>query len=244
MKKTLIALAVLATAGTAFAQSTVSLTGLVGAAAQSFDSFGGSRQRGISLTDATIKVGVVEDLGGGLKAAANVQFDSIGSTSDATFGKGLLRRNTSVSLTGGFGQVSFTNTRSGNLLTKGMVAPANLYNGIYDGSLVVTRSPVDALTYGTKFGDFTASVQYVEASTDGEWNAKTKVGVLNGGYAKGPIAAGVAIKAYSFREDLPLGLERARKNRVEAFATYDLGVAKLGVGYDGKNVGTSDAVYA
>jgi len=41
-----------------------------------------------------------------------------------------------------------------------------------------------------------------------------------------------------------MGLERARKNRLEAFATYDLGVAKLGIGYDGKNVGTSDTVYA
>lgn len=248
MKKTLIALAVLATAGTAFAQSTVSLTGLVGVAAQSFDSFGGSRQRGISLTDATVKVGVVEDLGGGLKAAANVQFDSIGSTSDATFGKGLLRRNTSVSLTGGFGQVSFTNTRSGNLLTRGMVAPANLYNGIYDGSMVVNRSPVDALTYGAKFGDFTGSVQYVESALDGEWNAKVKVGVLNAGYAKGPIAAGLAVKGYSFRDGQDAALVAAtgsgiaRKNRLEAFATYDFGMAKIGVGYDGKNVGTSDAV--
>ena len=257
MKKTLIALAVLATAGTAFAQSTVYLTGLVGAAAQSFDSFGSSRQRGISLTDATIKVGVTEDLGSGLKAAANIQFDSIGSSSDATFGKGLLRRNTSVSLTGGFGQVSFTNTRSGNLLTKGMVAPANLYNGIYDGSLVVTRGAVDALTYGAQFGDFTGSVQYVEAGAtapgvtpsrtlDGEWNAKVKVGVLNAGYAKGPIAAGVALKGYSFRANqdatyVALGLGHiARKNRVEAFATYDFGMAKIGLGYDGKNVGTPE----
>ena len=263
MKKTLIALAVLATTGTAFAQSTVYLTGLVGAAAQSFDTrvtpavapsqyslgspaTGGSRQRGIALTDATIKVGVTEDLGSGLKAAANIQFDSIGSTSDATFGKGLLRRNTSVSLTGGFGQVSFTNSRSGNLLTKGMVAPANLYNGIYDGSLVVTRSPVDALTYGMKFGDFTTSVQYVETDTDGEWNAKIKVGVLNAGYAKGPIAAGVAVKGYSFRAGQNAALAGlggiARKNRLEAFATYDFGMAKIGVGYDGKNVGTPDGI--
>ncbi|NDP40338.1 MAG: porin [Rhodoferax sp.] len=240
MKKTLIALAVLATAGTAFAQSTVSLTGIVGAAAQSYDTIGGSRQRGISLTDATIKVGVTEDLGSGLKAAAGIEFDE----SSERFGNALNRRKTFVSLTGGFGQVSFTNVRSGNLLTQGMVAPANLYLGIYDGSMVVNRSPVDALTYGTKFGDFTASVQYVESATDGAQNGAVKVGVLNGGYAKGPLAVGIAVKGYSFREDLPMGLERARKNRLEAFATYDLGVAKFGVGYDGKNVGTSDAVYA
>lgn len=264
MKKTLVAVAALTLVSGAFAQSTVYLTGLVGAAAQSFDRFNdgtgakdpvtglsainnGNRERGISLTDATIKVGVTEDLGGGLKAAANIQFDSIGSSSDATFGKGLLRRNTDISLTGGFGQVSFTNTRSGNLLTKGMVAPSNLYLGIYDGSMVVNRSPVDALTYGMKFGDFTGSVQYVEADTDGEWDAKVKVGVLNLGYAKGPIAAGVAVKGYSFRDGqdeklaAAYGSGIARKNRLEAFATYDFGVAKLGVGYDGKNVGTSDA---
>lgn len=243
MKKTLVALAALAVAGGAFAQSTVSLTGLVGAAAQSFDSYHGTRQRGIALTDATIKVGVTEDLGGGLKAAARIELDSVGSTSDAQFARGLLRRTTDLSLTGGFGRVSFTNTRSGNLLTKGMVAPANLYNGIYDGSMVVNRSPVDVLTYGMAFGDFTASVQYVEAATDGEWNAHTKVGVLNGGYAKGPLAVGIAAKMYNFRDPGAKDAS-ARDNRLEAFATYDLGMVKLGLGYDGKNVGTSDLIYA
>ena len=234
MKKTLIALAVLATAGTAFAQSTVSLTGLVGAAAQSFDSNVG-RQRGITLTDATIRVGVTEDLGSGLKAEAAIQFDE----SSEQFAKALNRRNSSISLTGGFGQVRFDNTRSSNLLTRGMVAPSNLYLGIYDGSGVITRSPVDALTYGMKFGDFTGSVQYVEGGStvqsDGIVNAPVKVGVLNVGYAKGPIAAGLAVKAYSFRTNL--GYTPERKNRLEAFATYDLGVAKFGVGYDGANVG-------
>jgi len=240
-------LAVLATAGTAFAQSTVSLTGIVGAAAQSYDVYNngtgaktvnnGARQRGIALTDATIKVGVTEDLGSGLKAAAGIEFDE----SSENFGNALNRRKTFVSLTGGFGQVSFTNVRSGNLLTQGMVAPANLYNGIYDGSLVVTRSPVDALTYGMKFGDFTASVQYVEGSTDGAQNAHTKVGVLNGGYAKGPLAVGIAAKMYNFRDPGAKDAS-ARENRLEAFATYDLGVAKFGLGYDGKNVGTSDVV--
>lgn len=239
MKKTLIALAVLATAGTAFAQSTVYLTGIVGAAAQSYDKFGGTRQRGISLTDATIKVGVTEDLGSGLKAAAGIEFDE----ASEQFGNALNRRKTFVSLTGGFGQVSFTNVRSGNLLTQGMVAPANLYNGIYDGSKVVERSPVDALTYGMKFGDFTGSVQYVEAATDGAQNAHVKVGVLNGGYAKGPLAVGIAGKFYSFR-DTGAQEASARDNRLEAFATYDFGVAKVGLGYDGKNVGTSDRVYA
>ncbi|MBK7051453.1 MAG: porin [Rhodoferax sp.] len=74
MKKTIVALAALTAVGGVFAQSSVSITGLVGAAYQSVDNSAGtgSAARGLTLTNADIKLTAVEDLGGGLKAIASV----------------------------------------------------------------------------------------------------------------------------------------------------------------------------
>ncbi|MBA3059957.1 MAG: porin [Gammaproteobacteria bacterium] len=245
MKKSLVALAALAVVGAASAQSAVTLSGNYGAGYLSTE-INGVKNKGIALTAATLKVGVTEDLGSGLKAAVNMQFDSYGSSSTQNFAQALLRRNTSISLTGGFGQVRFDNTRSGNLLTRGMVGPVNLDQGIYDTTNVITRSAVDALTYGMAVGDFTGYAQYVEAAADGATTPAAKVVVLGAGYAKGPIAAGLAYKMYDYSGALAFldagATEATRSNRLEAFATYDFGVAKIGVGFDGKNVGKTAVV--
>lgn len=236
MKKSLIALAVLAASGASFAQ-TVTLSGLVGAAYQSVDAGAAGASRGLTLTDASLNVAVSEDLGGGMKIAVNVGLDSIGSTSTSNFGQALLRRNTSMVMSGGFGSVAFLNTRSGNLLTKGMVAPTNLNDGMYDTSGVIARLPVDAIQYmtPTMMGGLNGYVQWVEAGTDGSTTPTVGIAVLGANYAAGPLAAGVAYKMFNYPEPSAAII---RKNRLEAFVTYDLGVAKLGFGYDGANVGT------
>ncbi len=283
MKKSLIALAVLAASGASFAQ-TVTLSGLVGAAYQSVDTAGSGAAaaatataaataaqtafnlaptaanaaalgtataaaaaaaaavvlpqayRGLTLTDVTLNVGVSEDLGGGMKIAVNVGLDSIGSSSTSNFGQALLRRNTSMVVSGGFGSFAFLNTRSGNLLTKGMVAPSNLNDGMYDTSGVVARLPVDAVQYMTPtMSGFNGYAQWVEAGSDGSTTPTVGIAVLGGNYASGPLVGGVAYKMYNYPEPNTF----IRKNRLEAFVTYDLGVAKLGFGYDGANVGTN-----
>lgn len=220
------ALAALASTA-AFAQSSVNLTGVVGFAYQKAPH---EAHKGLTNTDATIAVSVSEDLGGGLRASAAIAYDAASSQ----FGNALNRRNTSIGLAGGFGSVSLANTRSSDLLTRGMVAPSNLPEGLYNRSGVVARVAVDALTYtAPAMSGFTPYIQYVEANTDGGTNPVNKITVLGANYANGPLAAGVAFKSTS--GTIPAG---AKKTNTELFATYDLGVARVGFGFDSKRTAT------
>ena len=114
MKKSLVALAVLATAGAASAQSSVTLFGIVDAAVSyqtttSRDPFGGDSVKNSqwSLRNSgasTSRLGFrgTEDLGGGL--AASFWLETALGNDDGTGFSGFGRRST-VSLSGGFGEV-------------------------------------------------------------------------------------------------------------------------------------------
>lgn len=256
MKKTLIAVAALAATG-AFAQSTVSLTGNVGFGFQSVSNAANFTQSGLTMTDATVAMTAMEDLGGGMKAGANMTFDTGGSQFN-TVGN-FNRRNTSVYVSGNFGMVSMANTRSGDLMTKAMVAPAALPDGIYDSSGVLARAPIDILTYTTpKFSGFSASLSYVESGApaavtagyannpitlvptqgDGTGKYTTTTTVLGLDYANGPLAAGLAFKSSSFNSDYPVAAALiVRSTNAEGYLTYDFGVAKVGLGFDTANAG-------
>jgi predicted porin len=253
MKKTLVALAALAVVGAASAQSTVSITGKVGAAYQSVDSATGVASRGMNLTNADFKLAAMEDLGGGLRAMASVSYETpvTGAVGAGTFSQGVVRRDTSLALMGQFGLLSFNNTRSSNWLTKAFVAPAELQHGIYDlGAMgIVNRSPVDVLTFQTKaMSGVQGLVQWTDTGTDGTATPSVNVLTLGGTYAQGPLAAGLQYKMHYFTDAYKNTTQAfggiGRKNRLEAFATYDLGMAKVGVGFDGGNVGTVDNALA
>ncbi len=220
------ALAVLAASGASFAQSSVTLSGVVGFGYQTSS----AGVKGLTNTDATIAVAGVEDLGGGLKANVSMAFDNTGTT----FGSNLLRRNASLGLSGDFGSVSIINTRGGELLTNAMVAPSYLPDGMFDKSGIVNRTQVDVIQYtAPSFSGFTPYLQHVETGTtttqaDGNGAPTYRTNVLGVNYAAGPLAVGLAIKNTS---GLASG---AVTSNTEAFATYDLGVAKIGVGYDSK----------
>jgi predicted porin len=249
MKKTLIALAALAATG-AFAQSTVALTGNVGFGFQSVSNAANFTVSGLTMTDATLAVTASEDLGGGMKATANMTFDTGGSQFN-TAGN-FNRRNTSLGLSGGFGSVSFANTRSGDLLTRAFVAPAALPDGIYDSSGILARAPIDIVSYTTpNFSGFTGSLSYVESGTaavvtpgyaltqgDGGNKYTTTTTVLGLNYANGPLAAGLSFKSASYNSDYAVAAALiARSTNAEGFLTYDFGMARVGLGFDSANSG-------
>jgi predicted porin len=253
---------VLATAGTAFAQSSVTLSGLVHAGYQKAP----NGNKGVALTDYEFTLAASEDLGGGMRAMASmaiidaVRADSTGFTagnagttvnsiagttgSSAGFRSGLGRNNTTLGLAGGFGSVMYFSTRSGDLMTRAMVAPASLPDGIYDNSGIIARAPIDYLLYTSpNFGGFTGSLGYAESSFDGNVTPGNKTAVLGAGYANGPLAVGLAYKSGSGTPVAGAGGANfantlLRKTNLEGFATYDLGVAKLGFGFDTKRAGT------
>jgi predicted porin len=122
MKKTLIALAVLTASGVTFAQSSVSLTGKLRFAFGESKTAAGVKTTGIGVTDGDWNVAAVEDLGGGLKAGANMALrlrgrdaanDSLAGNS-LTDGNGARPRDASVYVTGGFGTLTVGAIEAGN----------------------------------------------------------------------------------------------------------------------------------
>jgi predicted porin len=126
MKKSLIALAVLAASGTAFAQSSVTIWGVVDAAVSRGKSDANSVTRlvGSGISSSQLGFRGTEDLGGGLKAnfwleaglqndngaggvtTTNNQASGTGTASTAAGSQGLtFNRRSTVSLSGGFGEI-------------------------------------------------------------------------------------------------------------------------------------------
>jgi predicted porin len=108
MKKTLIALATLAAAGAAFAQSSVTLYGVADIGLQDTNAPGSKLQLNSSATmnNGTSRWGIrgTEDLGGGLKAGFN--FEAGLSLDNGVTGQSYFSRAAYMTLAGGFGELS------------------------------------------------------------------------------------------------------------------------------------------
>jgi len=241
MKKTLIAMAAVAVAGVASAQ--VTITGTIGAAYQSYNAnavaasgvfedsdpsdatkVGGPAvaagvQKGISLTDSSVKFSASEDLGGGMSVSG-----AFSLSANNLRGGNVTKEDTAMSLAGGFGSLTFANTRSSNYAGKGLVFASSMpVTSFY--ATVESRSAIDTFGYTTPelIPGLKASITTVEG-TEGNETATIKTSVVTFDYAAGALAAGVALKSNS-------GLDAADKtNNTEMFVTYDTGVAKIGVG--------------
>lgn len=240
MKKSLIALAVLAASGAAMAQSSVTLYGVIDAGV-------------VKRTDQTValngnlngtsRIGLrgVEDLGGGLKASFNLEqginpgngtATSTGSNVVGTPNAGInWARAAYAELSGGFGAVRLG--RSLNPSYNGMAAweltgAANYsavasqfgFVGDDDG-----RNDAQIMYTSPNFGGVTASAAVVLkgntnlAATNAPKNEKAKYD-LNVIYANGPIAAGFSFnKVTDHKANMSLG------------GSYDLGVAKVAASY-------------
>jgi len=208
MKKTLIALAVLAASGASFAQSTVTLSGQFGTSLQSADWYTTSK---VGRTDGNLNVTVTEDLGGGLK------FTGVAGVDLQNRGAAVNGRNSSVRLDGSFGTVSYGTSLANLNLRTGAVSGLSLDKGLQfvtNGEAVVS-----ALAYVSPelAPGFKVGVNSVQAGTDNNQNGMKDALVLEASYAVGPLAAVIDT--------------RNSDNRTRATVTYDLGVAKAAVGY-------------
>lgn len=234
MKKTLIALAALASTA-AFAQSTANITGTFGAGYQSYKA-AGVVNKGLTMTDSTISVAVSEDLGGGLRAAANVNL-----AGNASRGGNVTKEDSAVSLSGGFGAVAVMNTRSSNAAIGSQVFASSMpVTSFYAG--VDRRAAGDALVYTSPelMAGLKVSFTHFEA-TEGDVTSAGKANILGATYAAGPLAAAVAFKSYNSAAQATAGAVLGgvgEKSRTEGFVTYDLGMAKLGLGFGTKRTST------
>jgi predicted porin len=229
MKKSLIAVAVLAASGAAFAQSNVTLYGIADVVVHKDD---GASARMTSGGVSTSRWGIKgsEDLGGGLSANFNFEQGldlTNGSIKGAAFG-----RQANVGFSGGFGSVKLgktwnayddmaaaTNDVFDSVLSSARIAPSsNAYNGNPDQG-VYYSSP--------SMGGFSGALSTSFKSGDNN----TQVTAFRVQYEGGPVYVGLG------HENWKEGGEAVKNTRING--SYDLGVAKLLVAFGQTKVPSS-----
>ncbi|MDP2417747.1 MAG: porin [Hydrogenophaga sp.] len=236
MKKTLIALAVLAVSGAAFAQSSVTLYGVADIAVgelKQADKFGALANSGMNNGTSRIGFRGTEDLGGGLKASFNFEQGvslADGGTDRTAAGVNLpiYQRAAFMSISGDFGEVA-----AGRRLTPAFFAKAAYeltgtanYSALgkqfgYSSAGVGAGARRDGLvTYTTpNFGGVTATV-----GTVFEGNNASKPMEFNVIYRGGPMVV-------AFQMDSASNTAPGAKRGSSIGGSYNFGVAKVAASY-------------
>jgi predicted porin len=248
MKKSLIALAVLAASGVASAQSTVTLYGLVDAYVGAIKTGGGTAT---AITNGVVNSGGFqtsrfgfkgsEDLGGGLKAnflleggfgvdnGASGGYTNVAGTTTAT---NLFSRQSYVGFSGGFGEVKIGKmwTAYDDQVGAGLAAfNANQFvptANVWVSSNAYNGNPGNSIYYSTPdFGGFTAAASYSLGENKAPGVKAGKIAAFNVAYSGGPVFASLA-----YQSEQPTGAATTTKF-TEINGSYDFGVAKLLAAY-------------
>ncbi|MDP3886460.1 porin [Hydrogenophaga sp.] len=235
MKKSLVALAALTLVGAASAQSTVVLSGKLGFAYTTSEAAGAApaKANGLGVTDGDFVLTASEDLGSGLKATASMAVQSRGRDT------GISGRDASLTLAGGFGSVMIGAIELGNGIiglggadapTMGLDGATGL--GGISRAVLSDVMNMDVLMYTSPdMGGLTVSAAMMDAPGAGgmQSTAATQDAVLVGvNYAAGVIAAAADYTKFGMNNAPAPGFDK----RVRLSASYDLGMVKLGAGYE------------
>ncbi|MCB1973127.1 MAG: porin [Nitrospirota bacterium] len=217
MKKSLIALAVLAASGVAMAQSSVTLYGVADLGLVKSNGISAQMTGNGLMNNGSSRLGVrgVEDLGGGLKASFNFEQGinaESGNTDAATF-----QRAAWMALSGGFGKFQMGRTLNPSFFgvaaweltgTANYSAVGNQFS--FTGQGPRTNSLFQYTT--PNMGGFSSTIGYIMKPDNGG-NAKYDLNVI---YANGPLAAALSYnKTNTMKGNMALG------------ASYDFGMAKV-----------------
>ena len=244
MKKSLIALAVLAASGAAMAQSSVTLFGIVDTNVSYLD--GVSNAAGTN-TDSKYGIGTsgnaisrlgfrgVEDLGGGLKAGFHLEGEIFGDDGNAS-GFNFQRRST-VSLMGGFGEVrlgrdltaGYTKTSSYDVFGQagyGMFLGWSAWGAVGADANGIRKS--NMITYFTpNMSGFSGAIGYgFDEQTTGS------LGRYVGGYVaydNGPLSLALSYDQSDLGQAAAAAVvaRKIERDVVTLGASYDFGMAKL-----------------
>jgi hypothetical protein len=233
MKKTLVALAAVAAAGGAFAQST-----MTGELAYGFSSetAANSTLSGFGLEAADITISTTEDIEGVGKVAASMNFDASGGKgSNATTGDAIL----ALTLTNGM-KITGGSTKGSSYLAQGLASAGAAYELNMSGKILGSRTSNDfvsvsmplmegiKLTYTHTEADVTIGTGSASAL-----NTSTQAyDTVSIDYAAGALAANVQARTYN--QQIASSTSSAQ-SRSRAAASYDLGVAKIGAGVENTN---------
>lgn len=254
MKKSLIALAVLAGSGAAMAQSSVTLYGILDTylASVKNENNTASGGAGTSLTQTVLNSGGVngsrwglkgsEDLGGGLKAnfdlQAGINLDTgAGTSTSAT----AFSRQSWVGFSGGFGAVRLGRT------TTPFDDVSGASDAVFDSALSPMNSVFKSINYTARpnnsifyqapdFGGFSGAVSYSLGEDKTATTGATSTTSMDLTYAAGPLALNFGYQVQD-GVDTPTVAD-AKFTRLGG--SYDFGAAKLKATYGkAQNVGTA-----
>jgi len=233
MKKTLVAIAALAIVGAASAQSTVTLTGAYAFGYESSHTAAGVSAGGLGTDTAGMRLTATEDLGGGLSASAYI------SAGGLVRGSAVGGEDAALSFTGGFGKITLTSFESGHGLIPRAGAGAPGYG--LDGKVFSANANIDLVgwssasmggaTFGVTYADrgTAATSNGLAAGTSGASANQPSIGV-SVSYANGPVDARVDYTSWTRRGDVTVA-GSVLQSRVRLSGNYNLGVAKVGLGY-------------
>jgi len=231
MKKTLIALAVLAASGASFAQVTLTGNLTMGYQAKTTGGVNSSTDSaGFGTDTSQINFMATEDLGGGMKATAKMALAGADRSNEG--GTAVAGRDASLALSSSVGTLTLATAKAGDYLSGGIAGVGAYYAG-FDGKVLSDRLNRDSVTFAVPVGAFTLAAAYEEAATGlglgvGTTGAATVTdqsrASLSGTYSKGPIAANVTYLSYNARNNAMY------KDETRASGSYDFGVAKVGLG--------------
>ena len=232
MKKSLIALAVLAASGAAMAQSSVNLFGVLDTSVAHVQGGGQSNYGLLNNGIATSRLGFrgVEDLGNGLKAQfwleGAVQPDNGEGVSGGAFN---FQRRSSLSLLGSFGEV-----RVGRFLTAGhdKVSSYSVMStigvaGFQGWGAEAVRYNNMVAYYSPNFAGFTFGVNYAFDEQTGATQAGRYVGA-DVTYANGPVS--ITVAADQAQDVAAAGVYTRAAEELRSYAvgtSYDFGTFKL-----------------
>ena len=238
MKKTLIALASIAAVGAASAQ--VSITGYMSAGYVVATAPGTAATNltngGFAVDTSELYIKSSEDMGGGYKASAGMGLGGLERATDANngYGKyGLYGNNFDIKIAGPMGSIAVGNTKSGDYASGGLGGVGVLYYDFADHGNFSARSRRDYLTVTAPVGPVSVTVSHQEAGNvtgwggaEGSTSQRISIGAVT--YAAGPLS----VNAMYFTYDNEVAKSDATGSNVLRFAgSYDLGMAKLGSGY-------------
>jgi len=232
MKKTLVALAAVAATGGAMAQAV--MTGYVAFGYSSTTSSANATAGGMGLDDAEINFAIAEDIEGVGKLSATMGFISGGR------GAAAAGRDTTIKLTTASGTaITMGNTKGAQYLSGGLAGAGTNYNwDMSDAGLFSARSINDAVSVKIPvMSGVSVSVAHAEAATSTYW---TGTGAAGNGteqryntasldYAAGALAVNAGYRAY---DNTTASSTSSANTRNRASASYDLGVAKIGLGFE------------
>jgi len=244
MKKTLIALAVLAAAGTSFAQVTVS--GKLGFSYQkNANAAGGAANHGMQMADGDIGFKAVEDLGGGMSITADTRMKLRGR--DTTIDG----RDAHLTLVTGVGAFRLAAAETCSKLEDVMSGATSTSTGIDNTySALDTCSNVDAASYIVPVGPFTGSLSYIEFVPGAGVASTVTAWIVGGTYSAGPLMVSMDHTAFQADKTASLvttsgtvpgfGSYADGGTRTRLVGSYDFGVAKIGAGFQVKNKSAAD----